>query len=77
MRREALELICAGRSVADVATTLGLSRQTVSRWQRGCAAQSELSRARARIEQLQNEVAACRRAIELLRDVVPPKGGTR
>src|SRR3954454_9899835 len=33
-RREALELVCQGRSVADVAESLGVSAQTLRNWRR-------------------------------------------
>src|SRR5436189_6472044 len=33
-RREALELVCQGRSIADVAESLGVSPQTLRNWRR-------------------------------------------
>jgi hypothetical protein len=77
VRDQALQLLFQGRSVRDVAVQLGLPQQTVYRWHRTCISQSELMQARARIEVLEGEVAACRHLIDLMKEVVPPKDGTR
>lgn len=36
-RREAVELVCGGRSIADVAKSLGVSQQTLRTWPRSCS----------------------------------------
>ncbi|MFE6555837.1 helix-turn-helix domain-containing protein [Streptomyces sp. NPDC057746] len=77
VRNQALQLLFQGRSVRDVAVQLGLPQQTVYRWHRTCISQSELMQARARIEMLEGEVAACRHLIDLMKEVVPPKDATR
>ena len=88
-RRKVLDLLKAGRTVADVAVDLGVSDQTIYNWrnqdlidtgQRPGISSSEhveLVSARKRIAQLEAEVAASRRAVELLKEAVPPKGGSR
>ncbi|MER6357428.1 transposase [Streptomyces sp. NPDC001634] len=77
LRSQALELISGGHSVRDVARRLGLPQQTVYRWSRTGASQSELMQAHARIEKLENEIATCRRVIDFMKEVMPPKGDTR
>jgi hypothetical protein len=72
-----LDLISEGRSVKDVALHLGIPEQTVYRWHRTCISQSKLKQAHARIEELEGEIAAYRKVIDFLREVVPPKGGMR
>ena len=86
---EGVGLLKAGRTVADVAVDLGVSDQTIYNWrnqdlidtgQRPGISSSEhveLVAARKRIAQLEAEVAASRRAVELLKEAVPPKGGSR
>jgi len=88
-RRKVLDLIAAGRSVADVARDLGISDQSIYLWRRQdridrglvpgltSTEKAELLAAKRRIAQLETELQATRRAIELVREVVPPKGGTR
>jgi transposase-like protein len=88
-RRKVLDLVEAGRPVADVAKALGISGQSIYTWRRqdridqGLAAgltsieKAELVAARHRIAQLETELRAMRRALELVRDAAPPKGGTR
>ena len=88
-RRRALDLIRSGRPVAQVAVELGISAQALYNWRRqdqidrgertGLASgdREELVVARRRIAQLEAELAATKRANELLREVVPPKGVTR
>lgn len=39
--------------------------------------QSKLKQAQARIEKLESEIAACRRVIDLMSEVVPPKDDTK
>ena len=88
-RRKVLDLVEAGRSVADVARDLGISEQTVYSWRRQDridrglvpgltrAEKAELAAAKRRIAELAAELAIHRRASELLGDVVSPKGGLR
>src|SRR5205823_13161832 len=88
-RRKVLDLMDAGRSVGEVARDLGISDQSIYAWRRQdrvdrglvpgltSAEKAELLAAKRRIAQLETELQATRRAIELVREVVPPKGGTR
>jgi transposase-like protein len=88
-RRKVLDLVAAGRPVAQVAYDLQISAQVIYTWRRqqligsgqmrGMASsdQAELVAARKRIAELEHELAIHRRAAELLGDVVPPKGATR
>ncbi|MFI9777341.1 transposase [Streptomyces sp. NPDC051956] len=87
LRRKALDLLADGEPVKKVAVALGLSDQTIYQWRRrhlphlGRGAQPstgmDLRTARRRIAELESELAALRRATELLRDVVSPKGDSR
>jgi len=88
-RRKVLDLLDAGRSVADVARDLEISAESIYTWRRqdqidrGLVAgltsveKAELTAARRRIAELEAELAVHRRASELLGRVVPPKGGSR
>jgi transposase-like protein len=88
-RRKVLDLVEAGRKVADVARDLGISDQTIYSWRRHdridrglepgltSGEKAELAAAKHRIVELETELRATRRAIELVREVVPPKGGSR
>jgi transposase len=89
-RRKVLDLLAAGRSVASVASDLGVSGQTIYNWRRqewidtgrtpglSSSEQAELRAARHRIVELETELAVTRRANELLKaQVVSPKGGSR
>ncbi|MGH3750931.1 MAG: transposase [Micromonosporaceae bacterium] len=88
-RRKVLDLVEAGRKVADVARDLGISDQSIYVWRRQdridrglepgltSGEKAELAAAKHRIAELETELAATRRAVELVREVVPPKGGTR
>lgn len=85
-RRKVLDLLEAGRSVAEVAEQLGVSGQTIYNWRnpdlvdRGLrsgvstAESAELAAARRRIRELECELAVTRRANELLREQLDPKG---
>src|SRR6266545_4829428 len=85
-RRRVLDLIASGRKVADVARDLGVSGQTIYNWQKqdlidrgerpGLRSDElpELHAARRRIATLEAELAATRRAQELLKEAMPPKG---
>ena len=88
-RRKVLDLLKAGRSVAEVSADLGVSDQTIYNWRNqdlidtglrpGLSSSDhvELVAARKRIAQLEADAVASRRAIELLKEAVPPKGGSR
>jgi transposase-like protein len=88
-KRKVLDLIEAGRSLTDVARDLGISGQAIYTWRRqdrinrgllpglNSAGKEELAVARQRIAQLEMELRATHRAIELVQEVVPPKGATR
>ena len=85
-RRKVLDLLKAGRSVADLARDLQISDQTIYNWRRqhlidsgqlpGVTStdQAELVAARRQIAELETELAVHRRAAELLKEAVPPKG---
>ena len=88
-RRKVLDLVEAGRPVAQVAADLDISDQTIYVWRRQhlidtgrlpgttSAENAELIAARRRIAELEAEVAIHRRAAQLLGEVVSPKGATR
>ena len=88
-RRRVLDLVKAGKSVAQVAFELGVSDQTNYNWREqdlidsglkpGTTStdNSELIAAKRRIKELESELAIHQRAAELLKSAVPPKGGTR
>jgi transposase-like protein len=88
-RRRVLDLVEAGRKVAEVAQDLGVSDQTIYNWRRQdridpgletgltTGEKAELAAARKRIRELEAEVAVHRRATELLKDDADPKGGSR
>lgn len=85
-RRKVLDLLKAGRSVAELVRDLQISDQTIYAWRRqelidtgqlaGTTSkdQAELVAARRRIAELETELAVHRRAAELLKEAVPPKG---
>jgi transposase-like protein len=88
-RRKVLDLIEAGRPVAEIAAQLGITAQTVYNWRnqdlvdRGLRAgvstseSAELTAARKRIRELETELAVTKRANELLKAQSDPKGGGR
>jgi transposase len=88
-RRKVLDLIEAGKPVAEIAAQLGITAQTVYNWRnqdqidRGMRAgmstseSAELSAARKRIRELETELEITRRANELLKAQTDPKGGGR
>jgi transposase len=88
-RRRVLALVEAGRPIAQVASDLGVSDQTIYGWRRQQLIDSgrlpgltssehgELVAARKRIAELETELAIHRRATELLSDVAAPKGGSK
>jgi transposase len=88
-RRKVLDLVEAGRPIAEVAEALGISDQSIYTWRRQdridrglepgltSTEKGELVAAKRRIAELETELQAMRRAMELVREVVPPKGGSR
>ena len=90
-RRRVLDLVEAGRPVGEIAQALGISDQSIYTWRRQdridrglepgltSTEKSELAAAKRRIAELETELHATRRALELLQEqaVVPPKGGSR
>lgn len=88
-RRKVLDLVAAGRPIAQISADLGISDQTIYNWRkqelidtgqlagRCRAEQAELTATNKRIRELENEVAILKRARELLREPHDPKGGTR
>ncbi len=88
-RRKVLDLLEAGRSVAEVARDLQISDQSIYSWRRQdridrglvpgltSTEKAELIAARKRIVDLETELKTIRRAMELVREVVPPKGGSK
>jgi transposase-like protein len=88
-RRKVLDLLRSGRSVALIARDLQISEQVIYGWRKrelidagllpGLTSpeQAELVAAKRRIRELEAELAIHRRAAELLKVVVPPKGGSR
>ena len=85
-RRKVLDLIEAGKPVAEIAVLLGVSDQTIYNWRnqdridRGLRAgvstveSAELAAARKRIHELETELAVTQRANELLKAQSDPKG---
>ena len=88
-RRNVLDLIEAGKPVAEIAVQLGVSDQTIYNWRnqdrvdRGLRAgvttaeSAELAAARKRIRELETELAVTKRANELLKAQTDPKGDGR
>lgn len=84
-RRKVLDLLKTGRRVGDVASDLGISSQTIYIWRAqeridlGLAAgmtsseSADLAAARRRIAALETELAATKRANELLRQAMSQK----
>jgi transposase-like protein len=87
-RRRVVDLVAAGRKVADVARDLGISDQTIYIWRRqdeidrglapglSSSEREELAAAKRRIRELETELAIHRRAAELLKEQAGPKGGS-
>ncbi|ADP84443.1 IS3 family transposase [Pseudofrankia inefficax] len=86
VRRRALDLVASGRSVAQVAASLGMSESCLHGWrtqqliEAGVAPRSAkavesaaLRAAEARIVELENEVRILRKAAAAVEQVVPPK----
>src|SRR5215211_3890170 len=78
-------LVEAGRPIAEVAQALGISDQSIDTWRRQdridrglepgltSGEKAELGAAKRRIAELETELQALRRAMELVREVVPPR----
>ncbi len=87
-RRRALDLVAAGKTVTEVARLLEVSDQSLYTWRQelidsgelpGLSSEEreELRAARRRIRELETELAVHRRAAELLKEEVRPKGASR
>jgi transposase-like protein len=89
LRRRALDLLESGRSVRDVAASLGIAESCLHRWKqrdlidRGLRSPSletiesaALAEARARIAELETEVKILRKAAAAVEQVVLPKSGS-
>jgi len=88
-RRKVLDLVEAGRPIAEVAGQLGVTAQTIYNWRnqdqidRGLRPgvtsneSAELAAARKRIRALETELPVLARANELLKEQTDPKGGSR
>ena len=88
-RRRVIDLVEFGRPVAAVAVELGISGQSIYTWRRqaridagvepgmSTAEHAELVALRKRVRELETELAIHRRATELLKGDVDPKGGSR
>jgi transposase-like protein len=84
-----VDLLAAGRKVADLARDLEVSEQTIYGWRRqervdrGVEAglstleRAELAAAKRRIRELETELAVTKRANELLQARSDPKGAGR
>ena len=88
-RRRVLDLVEAGRRIADIATDLNISEQTIYSWRRqdridrglepglSTGERAELVAAKRRIRELEAELAVHRAATELLKGGTDPKAGSR
>jgi putative transposase len=85
-RRRALDLLETGRSVRDVAASLGIAESCLHRWKsrdlldRGLTSptpqqveSAALTAARTRIAEVETEVKILRKAAAAVEQVVPPK----
>ena len=89
LRRRVIDLIEAGSTVAEVAEMVDPTEQTICNWwnqhlvdtgrKTGTPTMenTELVAAKRRIVELEKELDATRRANELLKSVVPPKGSSK
>ena len=88
-RRRVLDLLAAGRRVADLARDVGVTNQTTYAWRsqeaidRGLVPgltsveREELAAAKRRLKELEAELEIHRRASELLVERSDPKGASR
>lgn len=84
-RRQALALVASGRTVVDVAASLGIAQSCLYRWKqqevidRGLkhgqsrTESAQLAAAERRIRDLEEEVKILRKAAAAVEEVVPPK----
>jgi transposase-like protein len=75
-RRRALDLVAAGKPVREVARLLEVSEQSIYTWRR----QEQIDRGELpglSSEELETELSVHRRAAELLKESVRPKGASR
>lgn len=84
-RERALELVKSGRTVVDVAATLGIAQSCLYRWKQqdlvdrgvrpasGRAPSAELAAANKRVRELEEENKILRKAAAAVEQVVPPK----
>ena len=84
-RHQALTLLAAGRTVSDVAASLGVAESCLYRWRKqdlidrgqvdGASSRgsAELAKAKKRIRDLEEEVKILRKAAAAVEEVVPPK----
>ena len=89
IRRRVIDLVEAVRPVAQVAAEVGISDQSIYSWRRRAridagsepglttAEHAELVALRNRVRELETELAIGRRATELLKRDVDPKGSSR
>ncbi|MDT5342894.1 MAG: putative transposase [Mycobacterium sp.] len=85
-RRRALDLVTSGRTVRDIAASLGIAESCLYRWKsrdlidRGLrpgttsSESAALAAAQRRIRELEDEVKILRKAAAAVEKVVPPKG---
>jgi transposase len=88
-RQRGVDLLATGRKVADGARDPGVSEQAAYGWRRqeridrglepglSTTERAELAAAKRRIRELEAELGVHRRAAELLKETVGPKGGSR
>ncbi|MFD8262779.1 transposase [Streptomyces griseoluteus] len=76
-RVRVLQLLSEGHAAQDVARRLGIPASTVYRWRRSRDVPDGPSPARVRVQELEAELLLCRRTIDALTDVMPPKDVTR
>jgi transposase-like protein len=88
-RKKVLDLLDAGHSVTKIAHDLGITGQTIYNWRNqhlidigkrdGVTSSDhvELVAARKRIAELEADLAASQRAVQLLKEAVLPKGVSR
>ena len=88
-RRKVPDLVEAGRPVAEIAGELGVTGQTIYNWPKQdlvahglrpgvtTAESAELAAARGRIRELETQLAATRRAFDLLKERTNPRGASR
>jgi transposase InsO family protein/transposase-like protein len=85
-RRRALDLLSSGRTVRDVAASLGIAESCLHRWKSqdltdrglkcpspGAVESAALAAAQRRIAELEDEVKILRKAAAAVEEVVPPK----